>query len=193
MDNVLPYDGFAYYYGKVFSLADAQRWLERLLVGVEWRNDEVIMLGKRIVTKRKTAWYGDRDYLYTYSSVGRRALGWTSELQEVKARVEEVSGVAYNSCLLNLYHDGAEGMSWHSDDEKELEPGGAIASVSFGAERRFQFKHKRTGEVVELLLEAGSLLVMGGVCQTHWLHALPKTKKVGSPRVNLTFRTILDL
>lgn len=190
--DLLPYDGFAFYCGKIFSPADARLWLERLLHGVDWRHDEVVMFGRRIVTRRKTAWYGDRDFLYTYSSVGRRALLWTEELRVLKAQVEEASGYSYNSCLLNLYQDGAEGMSWHSDDEKELKPGGAIASVSFGAERRFQLKHKRTGERVEVMLEEGSLLVMGGVCQEHWLHALPKTKKVGSPRVNLTFRTILQ-
>ncbi|MBS1660988.1 MAG: alpha-ketoglutarate-dependent dioxygenase AlkB [Bacteroidetes bacterium] len=189
--DLLPYDGFAFYCGRVFDVPDSQRWLGRLLTGVEWKNDEVVMFGKRIVTKRKTAWHGDKDYLYTYSSIGRRALVWTDELRELKGWVEEASGFTYNSCLLNLYHDGAEGMSWHSDDEKELEPEGAIASVSFGAERRFQFKHKRTGEVVEVMLEAGSLLVMGGVCQEHWWHALPKTKKVREPRVNLTFRTIV--
>jgi alkylated DNA repair dioxygenase AlkB len=103
---------------------------------------------------------------------------------------ERLTGAQYNSCLLNLYHDGEEGMAWHSDDEKELAPQGSIASLSFGAERRFLLRHKRSKEQVELSLSAGSLLVMRGATQTHWLHSLPKMKKVRTPRVNLTFRLI---
>ena len=188
--NLLPYDGAADYYGKIFTLKETQEYLSRLLTTVEWRNDEIIMFGKRIQTKRKVAWYGDDTYSYTYSKMTKQALVWSDDLRALKRKAEEVSGSSYNSCLLNLYHDGDEGVSWHSDDEKELEKDGAIASFSFGAERKFQFKHKGTGQLVEVLLESGSLLVMRGPCQTHWLHALPKTKKVRLPRVNLTFRTI---
>jgi alkylated DNA repair dioxygenase AlkB len=188
--NLLPYDGFADYYGKVFTAGEASRYLDRLLTTIEWRNDEAIIYGKHIQTKRKVAWYGDREYDYTYSNTTKRALPWTDDLLLLKAKAEELSGARYNSCLLNLYQDGDEGMSWHSDSEKELEKNGAIASFSFGAERRFQFKHKKTDQKVEILLETGSLLVMRGTCQTFWMHALPKTKKVTRPRVNLTFRSI---
>jgi len=117
---------------------------------------------------------------------------WTPELLELKAIAEQRTGETYNSCLLNLYHTGEEGMAWHSDGEKDLKKDGAIASLSFGAERKFAFKHKRTGETVSIVLEHGSLLVMKGTTQTHWLHRLPPTKKIHSPRVNLTFRTIID-
>jgi alkylated DNA repair dioxygenase AlkB len=103
---------------------------------------------------------------------------------------EAVSGEKYNSCLLNLYHTGEEGMAWHSDGEKELQKDGAIASLSFGAERKFSFKHKVTKEKIELWLQDGSLLVMKGTTQSHWLHRLPPTKKVLTPRINLTFRQI---
>ncbi|MEO9210196.1 MAG: alpha-ketoglutarate-dependent dioxygenase AlkB, partial [Ginsengibacter sp.] len=103
---------------------------------------------------------------------------------------EEKSGESYNSCLLNLYHTGQEGMAWHSDGEKDLKKNGAIASLSFGAERKFAFKHKRTKETVSINLQPGSLLVMKGSTQTHWLHRLPPTKMIRSPRINLTFRTI---
>jgi len=191
MMNLLPYDGAADYYGKVFTVKEGQDYLNRLLTTVEWRNDEIMMFGKHIQTKRKVAWYGDGAYSYTYSKTTKQALAWTDDLRALKRKAEEVSGASYNSCLLNLYHGGDEGMSWHSDNEKELEKDGAIASFSFGAERRFQFKHKGTGQLVEVLLESGSLLVMRGPCQTYWLHALPKTKKVMRPRVNLTFRTIV--
>ncbi|MBS1602258.1 MAG: alpha-ketoglutarate-dependent dioxygenase AlkB [Bacteroidetes bacterium] len=188
--NILPYDGIADYYGRVFGPTEAAAYLERLLRGVEWRYDEVVLFGRKIQTKRMVAWYGDSSYGYTYSGVTRQALEWTEDLRALKTRVEKESGATYNSCLLNLYHNGDEGVSWHSDDEKELQQDGAIASVSFGAERKFQFKHKTNGQLVEVLLEPGSLLVMRAECQRCWLHALPKTKKVNRPRVNLTFRKI---
>jgi alkylated DNA repair dioxygenase AlkB len=104
---------------------------------------------------------------------------------------EEISGETYNSCLLNLYHTGEEGMGWHSDGEKDLKKDGAIASMSFGAERKFAFKHKETKERVDIFLENGSLLVMKGITQSHWVHRLPPTKRIKTPRVNLTFRTIV--
>ena len=118
------------------------------------------------------------------------ALPWTEDLIALKCIAEAVSGETYNSCLLNLYHDGNEGMAWHSDGEKELKKNGAIASLSFGAERKFAFKHKLSKEVVAVQLSHGSLLVMKGETQTHWMHRLPPSKRITSPRINLTFRTI---
>ena len=165
-------------------------YMERLLAGIEWRNDEAVIFGRHIVTRRKVAWYGDRAYPYTYSGIMREALPWTADLLALKALTEDLTGVGYNSCLLNLYHNGEEGMAWHSDDEKELAPGGAIASLSFGAERRFLFRHKGTKQIVETMLAPGSLLVMRGTTQQRWLHSLPKTARVTRPRVNLTFRTM---
>lgn len=189
--NLLPFDGAADYYGKVLTAAQAGLFLDRMLRHIDWRNDEAVIFGRHIVTKRKVAWYGDDSYSYAYSGKVREALKWTAELLALKAIVERHSGRAFNSCLLNLYHNGDEGMAWHSDDEKTLEPNGAIASLSLGAERRFSFRHRRTRETVSILLEPGSLLVMHGVTQAHWMHALPKTKKVTLPRVNLTFRTMV--
>ena len=191
MINLLPFDGRGDYYGQVLDVEEAERYMERLLSDIEWRNDEAVIFGRHIVTKRKVAWYGDNTFTYTYSNITRRALPWTEDLLALKELAERHTGARYNSCLLNLYHDGDEGMAWHSDDEKELEPGGAIASLSFGAERRFLFRHRDSKETVEVLLAAGSLLVMRGTTQTHWLHSLPKMKKVKTPRVNLTFRTMM--
>ena len=150
------------------------------------------MYGRRIVTKREVAWYGDKPFAYTYSHTTKRALPWTPELKLLKDNAERASGETFNSCLLNLYHDGGEGMSWHSDDEPELKKGGTIASLSFGAGRRFLFRHKQSKEKVELFLEHGSLLVMKGAIQEHWMHSLPPSKRVKGARVNLTFRTIED-
>jgi alkylated DNA repair dioxygenase AlkB len=190
--QVLPYDGMVKYHGKMMGMQESQHYLERLLQTIEWRNDEVIIFGKQIITKRKVAWYGDAGRLYTYSHTTKLALPWTKELLELKTLAEKLTGSTFNSCLLNLYHSGEEGMSWHSDDEKELETNGAIASISFGAERKFVFKHKKTSQQVSLLLENGSLLVMEGATQIHWLHSLPKSAKIKAPRINLTFRRLRD-
>jgi alkylated DNA repair dioxygenase AlkB len=189
--NLLPFDGAADFYGKVLSAAESRHYLDVMLRHIEWRNDEAVIFGRHIVTKRKVAWYGDRRYSYAYSGKVREALNWTPDLLELKVMVETRCDRTFNSCLLNLYHNGEEGMAWHSDDEKTLEPGGAIASLSLGAERKFSFRHRKTRETVSLQLEPGSLLVMHGTTQTHWMHSLPKTTKVMQPRVNLTFRTMI--
>ena len=189
--NLLPGDGIVHYYGKLMSSEEAAAMAEVLLNRIEWRNDEAVIYGKRIITKRKVAWYGEEPFSYTYSNTTKTALPWTSELQTLKNLAEKHSGETYNSCLLNLYHDGSEGMAWHSDGEKDLRKNGAIASLSFGAERKFCFKHKQSGEKIDVFLEAGSLLVMKGETQTHWLHRLPPSTKIHQPRINLTFRTIV--
>lgn len=189
--NLLPYDGVVNYHGKVLKQKEALNYYERLLDTIEWKNDEAVIFGKHIITKRKAAWYGDSGYLYTYSNITKRAVAWTKELLELKQITEEITGVTYNSCLLNLYHNGAEGMAYHSDDEKSLGRNATIASLSFGAERKFLFKHKKTNEITSLVLENGSLLVMKDTTQTHWLHRLPTTKKITRPRINLTFRTMV--
>ncbi|MBU3682261.1 MAG: alpha-ketoglutarate-dependent dioxygenase AlkB [Flavobacterium sp.] len=188
--NWLPYDGTVCYYGKILSQLEANFYYSSLLASIDWQNDEAIIFGKKIITKRKVAWYGEKPFAYTYSNTTKYALPWTAELIELKAMVEKETGETYNSCLLNLYHDGSEGMAWHSDGEKDLKKNGAIASISFGAERKFAFKHKHTQHKVELLLEHGSLLVMKDTTQSFWLHRLPPTKRITSARINLTFRTI---
>jgi alkylated DNA repair dioxygenase AlkB len=188
--NLLPFDGRADYYGTIMEATEARRYMEGLLHRIAWRNDEAVIFGRHIITRRKVAWYGDDDYGYKYSGIVRQALPWTLELTALKNLAQELTATSYNSCLLNLYHDGDDGMAWHSDDEKELAPGGAIASLSFGAERRFLFRHKKTRQTLELTLAPGSLLVMRGTTQDHWLHSLPRMKKVKEPRINLTFRTM---
>jgi alkylated DNA repair dioxygenase AlkB len=190
-ENLLPNDGIVNYFGKVLSNEAADNYYEKLLQGIEWKNDEAIIYGKRIITSRKVAWYGDKNYPYSYSNTTKYALLWTKELLELKQLTEKLADASFNSCLLNLYHSGDEGMAWHSDDEKALQKNGVIGSLSFGAERKFSFKHKRTKETVSLILERGSLLVMKGETQTNWLHRLPPTTKKFDPRINLTFRTII--
>ena len=189
--NLLPCDGTVNYHGPILDHDEAQRCFEALLTGVPWKNDEAVIFGRHIVTARKVAWYGDSDYSYTYSGTTKQAFRWSAELLALRAIVEAITGSTFNSCLLNLYHDGSEGMAWHSDDEKSMGRNTTIASVSFGAERKFCFKHKRTAQAISVVLESGSLLVMKDATQTHWLHSLPKSKKITTPRINLTFRTIV--
>ena len=189
--NLLPCDGTVNYFGPILSLADTRRYYETLLHGIPWKNDQAVIFGKHIITARKVAWYGDSDFSYTYSGTTKQALVWTPALAELKALVEKLTETTFNSCLLNLYHDGNEGMAWHSDDEKSLGRNTTIASVSLGAEREFRLKHKRTLHAVSTLLASGSLLVMKDCTQSHWLHCIPKSRKIKTPRINLTFRTIV--
>lgn len=191
-NNLLPQDGVVHYYGKLFSMEEANEYLARLLRNIEWKNDEAVIYGRKIVTKRKVAWYGDKDFEYTYSNITKRALPWTEELLTLKSVIESKAGEQFNSCLLNLYHNGDEGMAWHSDAERDLKKNGAIGSLSFGAERKFMFKHKQTKDTIALILEHGSLLIMKGTTQSNWLHRLPSARKIDQPRVNLTFRTIIS-
>jgi alkylated DNA repair dioxygenase AlkB len=188
--NLLPKDGIVNYFGKLMNNYEADRYLDSLLNTIDWKNDQTIIYGKLIITKRKVAWYGDSDFEYKYSNTVKHALPWTKELLELKKIIEDQTGETFNSCLLNLYHNGNEGMGWHSDAERVLKKNGAIASLSFGAERKFSFKHKQSKETVSINLEHGSLLVMKDATQSNWLHSLPPTKIKTATRINLTFRTI---
>lgn len=186
--NLLPYDGTVEYLGNILSKESERRYYEALFSEILWKQDEAVLFGKRITTKRKVAWYADAPFAYAYSGTVKEALPWTENLLTLKTIVESLSECSFNSCLLNLYHTGDEGMAWHSDDEKAMGKESTIASVSLGAERRFLFRHKKTKHTVSLVLEPGSLLLMKGSTQSHWLHALPKMKRVLLPRINLTFR-----
>jgi len=188
--TIINKDGIAIYTDSLIPAEKSELFLLQLSKNIQWKNDESVIFGKHYITRRKTAWYGDRPFNYTYSKIKRTALPWTNELLEIKHIVENNESTKFNSCLLNFYHDGDDGMGWHSDNEKELEKNGVIASVSLGVERKFSFKHKRTAEKIHLMLKNGSLLVMKGQIQAHWLHQLPKSKKIKKPRINLTFRSI---
>ncbi|PWG05239.1 alpha-ketoglutarate-dependent dioxygenase AlkB family protein [Polaribacter aquimarinus] len=188
--NILPFGGITNYHGIILNKTQCDFYYNTLMQNIKWENDRAIIFGKTIITKRKVAWYAESPFSYTYSKVTKTANIFNKELLELKSIVEKESGEIYNSCLLNLYHSGDEGMAYHSDGEKMLKKNGAIASLSLGAERKFSFKHKENKQRVDILLERGSLLVMKDKTQTNWLHRLPPTKKVNSPRINLTFRTI---
>jgi alkylated DNA repair dioxygenase AlkB len=187
-ENLLPKDGIAIYHGVVFNEVESSRICKELLDTIPWKHDEVVMFGKKIITKRKVAWFADPGITYTYTGVKKSGLLWTKALLEIKQKVEAITGANYNACLLNLYHEGEEGMGWHQDNEKEIVTESSIASLSFGANRKFAFKHATTNERLDIELANGSLLDMKGVIQKHWYHSLPKTKKVKQLRINLTFR-----
>lgn len=190
--NLLPHDGEVNYFGEIMSFTDSDYYFSQLLNNIDWRCDQAMILGNIIETKRKVAWYAEEFFTYTYSKITKTALPFSSQLLALKTLVEQHTGETYNSCLLNLYHSGEEGMAWHSDGEKDLKDLGAIASLSFGAERKFSFKHKISKQVITLPLKPGSLLVMKGLTQQHWLHRLPPTKLIKEARINLTFRTIIN-
>jgi alkylated DNA repair dioxygenase AlkB len=189
--NLLSCDGIVNYHGQILDQSVAKNYFNTLFNTIEWKNDEANVFGKRIITNRKVAWYGDSNYSYTYSNSTKQALIWTKELLELKACVEKLTETTFNSCLLNLYHNGNEGMAYHSDDETSLGKNATIASLSFGAERRFLFQHKNTKETISIQLENGSLLVMKAETQAHWAHRLPLSTKIKNPRINLTFRTMI--
>ena len=189
--NLLSCDGIVNYHGQILESSVAKNYFNTLYNTIEWKNDEANIFGKRIITNRKVAWYGDSNYSYTYSNSTKQALIWTKELLELKACVEKLTETTFNSCLLNLYHNGNEGMAYHSDDEASLGKNATIASLSFGAERKFLFQHKKTKETISIQLENGSLLVMKAETQAHWAHRLPLSTNIKNPRINLTFRTMI--
>ena len=174
--NILPFDGNVIYLCIIFSRNEANHFLNELFNSIEWKQDEAFVFGKHMFTNRKVAWYGDEPFTYSYSNHTKTALPWTPELITLKKIVENKTETSYNSCLLNLYHDGSEGMAWHSDDESTLKKNGTIAALSFGADRKFSFKHKTKKASTSVVLEHGSLLLMKDETQTYWLHRLPTTK-----------------
>lgn len=189
--NIINKDGEVTYYGKIYTDELIRQYFDELSNKIIWEHEKVIMFGKEITTKRKVAFYANEGITYTYSQKIKVGKPWTPALLNIKKIVEEYTSQKYNACLLNLYHNGLEGMGWHSDDEKEIIQNSSIASLSLGADRKFSFKHKISKETLSIMLESGSLLEMKGVFQKNWLHALPKATKALTPRINLTFRQMM--
>lgn len=188
--SIIQKDGNVEYIPNFFSITSSHQFLAQLSENIPWENDKIQIFGKEIITKRKVAWFGSQPFKYTYSKNTRTALPWSKELLKIKEIIEKKTGEGFNSCLLNLYHDGNEAMGWHTDNEKELKENGTIASVSFGVARKFSFKHRLSSEIVSIQLENGSVLLMKGETQKHWLHRLHPSKRISEMRINLTFRTI---
>lgn len=155
-----------------------------------WKQESMNMYGKQLSFPRLTAWYGDNDKSYRFSGITLQPNPWTDDLLYIKNKVEAQSGKVFNSVLLNQYRDGSDSISWHTDAEPELGKNPVIASVTFGATRKFQLRHIQTKERIDIELVHGSLLIMQGELQHFWQHQIPKTTTVKNGRINLTFRTI---
>lgn len=190
--NLLPADGEVYFYPAFFSAGEQDILFETLVTSIAWKQEPVRIMGREIMQPRLTAWYGDRGKSYSYTGITMHPQEWAPALLEIKARVTAVTGHTFNSALLNFYRDGNDSMGWHQDNEKELGANPVIASLSFGAERNFLLKHAKDKNLREkILLTPGSLLLMKGTTQHHWYHSIPKTTKVTTGRINITFRTIV--
>jgi len=179
------------FYPSLLNEQQSDRFFTELKQTIAWRQDSITIYGRSIPQPRLTAWYGDPGKSYTYSGITMHAVPWTLPLLELKAAVEAVAGVTFNSVLLNLYRDGNDSMGWHSDNEPELGQNPVIGSLSLGGTRRFMLRH-RSGKSLKHSLEltSGSFLLMQGTTQHYWQHQVPKTKRLVLPRINLTFRVI---
>lgn len=178
------------FYQNFFSKAESDFYLQNLKENIDWKQESMNMYGKQVNFPRLTAWYGDNDKPYSFSGITLAPKVWTRELLEIKDKIEPLSKVQFNSVLLNRYRSGNDSISWHTDAEKELGINPVIASVNFGATRKFQLRHINTKEKLEIELTHGSLLIMQGELQHFWQHQVPKTSKVVNERINLTFRVI---
>ena len=181
--------GFSYSPGFLTTSA-ATELMAGLLGDVPWEEEEIFLHGRMVKSPRLTAWYGDPGASYMYSGVPHEPMEWTPELSAIRELVSSSAQVSFNSVLLNLYRDGSDSVSWHSDDEEELGAEPTIASMSLGATRRFRLRERRTRESLGLDLADGSLLLMSGASQRGWEHCLTKTKRAVGPRINLTFRVV---
>ena len=177
------------YFPGFYTSAESRTLLHLLTEETTWRHDTLRIGGKHVAVPRLQAWYGD--CRYGYSGLKLEPLAWTPLLDGIRRKVSIACGLAFNSVLLNYYRNGNDSVGWHSDDERELGPDPCIASLSLGAARRFELKHRvRRQEKVNMLLEDGSLLLMGSGLQRHWQHQLPKDSRITLPRLNLTFRFV---
>ncbi|HRH02325.1 MAG TPA: alpha-ketoglutarate-dependent dioxygenase AlkB [Bacteroidia bacterium] len=183
-------DGEYIFYRNYFSKSECDLLLKNLRDNILWKQESMNMYGKKIDFPRLTAWYGNNDKPYSFSGITLQPHPWTAEIKTIKEKIEPISKTVFNSVLLNLYRDGNDSISWHTDAEKELGINPVIASVNFGATRKFQLRHIKTKEKLEIELTNGSLLIMQGALQHFWQHQVPKTSKVVGERINLTFREI---
>jgi alkylated DNA repair dioxygenase AlkB len=174
-----------------FDASVSDVYFKELNDNAAWGQEKIKLYGKCISLPRLTAWYADQGKSYTYSSITVSPRPWMPILLEIKRTIESVSGVRFNSVLLNKYRDERDSVAWHSDDEPELGPEPVIGSVSLGQARVFQFKHKTSGLREEIILVHGSYLLMQGATQHHWLHQIPKQNTACGSRINLTFRVVL--
>lgn len=190
-EPIIIKNGSYIYIPNFFSKIDADFFLNDFIKNIIWEQQSMNIYGKIVQFPRLTTWYGDTDKSYSFSGITLQPHDWNESLLKIKKAIEPLSGVQFNSVLLNRYRDGNDSISWHTDAEKELGKNPIIASVNFGEERVFQLKHIDTGERIDIILKHGSLLIMMGELQHFWKHQVPKSKKPMKERINLTFRVII--
>ena len=188
--RLLNRDGEIDFYEDFLTENEADRLFHRMETSMDWQEEHLRMGGRPVRVPRRVAWHGDAGTVYQYSGVRHEPQPWTPELLALRTRLEDFCGRRFNSVLGNRYADGQDGMGWHADNEQELGHEPFIASLSLGAERRFDIRHNATREILHLSLGPGSLLTMGGVFQSHWQHRIAKAAGITRPRINLTFRLI---
>lgn len=188
--NLLPYDGEVYVYPGFFSTEQSDHYFEQLLTTIEWKQDQLKFYGKKVNLPRLTAWYGGHDADYSYSGISMKSRPWTTELLEIKSRIEANAHMQFTSVLLNYYRTGNDYVGWHRDNETVLRVNPVIASVSFGATRTFRFRHYTDKTIRSIELASGTYVLMKGETQHKWEHQIPRSKKVIAPRISLTFRIL---
>ena len=188
----LPFDGTATLFKNFLSAEFAAQAFNQIETENDWEQPEITIFGNTVLEPRLSTWHNELGEGYKYSGVMRRAQPFSELLSDIRNRCAEVTNATFNSVLVNFYRNGQDGLGWHSDNEacNGLEP--TIASVSLGATRRFDMRHRKTGETIKIDLESGSLLVMAGKSQQCWVHQVAKTKRVHEPRINLTFRRVIE-
>jgi len=171
---------------------EARILFNALRAEINWQQEQIVMYGKSHPVPRLSAWYGDAGVSYSYSGISASAISWTPSLKIIKQKIEAFSQCRFNGVLINLYRDGQDGVSWHSDDEVSLGVDPVVASLSLGETRRFQLKHRsEDNERYAMDLRDGCLLIMQSGMQKHWLHQVPKSRRSLGERINLTFRLVV--
>ena len=188
--NLLPFDGELYLIKQFYDFSASNFLFEQFKANLAWQEETIFIYGRWLKVPRLVCWYGNSEACYRYSGVNHQPLPWTKELLAIKENVEQQCHSAFNSVLANLYRDGSDAMGYHADNEKQLGANPIIASLSLGDQRLFALRHKKSKQKIDIILAHGDLLVMAGAMQHHWLHSLPKTKKLKTTRINLTFRNI---
>lgn len=190
--NLLSQDGSLHYYPGFIQPTQTRQLFMRLQQELDWQQEVITVVGRRVPVPRLVSWHGDAGAVYQYSGLTHHPKPWTESLLVLKAAIEQASGHPFNSVLGNWYRNGQDSMGWHTDQEPVLGRNPCIASLSLGQARLFKLRHNKTGETLDLILEDGSLLLMSGSLQHHWRHCVPKSAKASEPRINLTFRLIID-
>ena len=191
MKNRLPFDGELYLVEGFYQTDDALQLFADLLKRLAWQEENIFVYGRWVKVPRLMCWYGDEGASYQYSGVNHQPLPWTDSLLSAKHKIEAEYNGSFNSVMANLYRNGSDSMGCHADDEEELGNNPLIASLSLGEQRLLKFRHQKSKEILDVILNHGDLLLMAGDIQHHWKHELPKTKKQKAERINLTFRKII--